>query len=317
LVKSLLNDSDHSTAIVQDYLTPTNESEIIQHFSDVDVIVDMSASIPVARKLSDDNQFSSRRISLFLTPSGRDLVMLSEPQDRSVHLTSIEAQYYRSIIRNSLKNHLTVDSEQVRYSASCGDVSSRIRQDDVAIFSGIGAKALMKAIPDVKGSISIWSGSEFGEVRLNVTEVYDTHNFNSGKWEVILDDFLVSKIHQAREARLPNETGGILLALHDHFAKRIYVVDTILSPKDSKEYPHAYYRGIAGLEQELWSIAVMTGNRLTYAGEWHSHPDGCSVSQSVDDKKLYEWIEEHMQQVGLPALMIIVGDNDKIGVYSE
>src|SRR5690606_29402439 len=58
LAKLLLHEPDHSSALIHDYLTPKNESEISQHFRDLDVIVDMSASDPVARKLSDDDHFS-------------------------------------------------------------------------------------------------------------------------------------------------------------------------------------------------------------------------------------------------------------------
>ena len=68
-----------------------------------------------------------------------------------------------------------------------------------------------------------------------------------------------------RKKKLPNETGGVLLAL-DHESRRAYVVDTIPSPPDSKEWPTLYIRGSEQLREEMERVTTLTVGNLEYIG---------------------------------------------------
>ena len=48
---------------------------------------------------------------------------------------------------------------------------------------------------------------------------------------------------------------------------------------------------------------------LEYIGEWHSHPNGASTTPSNDDINVFEWLTVLMKRDGLPAVMMIIGDN--------
>lgn len=297
------------SAIIDNYLNPKKSQSLNEALSSVDVILDISASTAVARKLSNDSSTSARSISLFLNSKGSDLVMLAEPINRDIKLDSLEAQYYRLLYtEGSLNEHLVTENNEIRYSRSCRDISSKIMQEDVSTFSGIGSKAIRNILNEDKGKISIWQMHESGKVDFIDQHPFEVKERKVEDWTICWDTYLENKIISARKLKLPNETGGILLGMHDMHRKKIYLVDTILSPSDSHEYPHAYYRGILGLKERLANISLITADNIGYAGEWHSHPPKTSTEMSTDDKELLAWIKEHMNSVGLPGLMLIAGD---------
>jgi hypothetical protein len=312
----LLDDFEHSAGLHENYLKPRNSKDIIEFFADVDLIIDASASIPVSRKLSDDDNLKSRRISAFMNPNGTDLVMLIEPRDRSIKLAHLEMQYYRLIWRSEgLCGHLLINGESVRFSTSCRDLTSTIKQFDVVSLAGTCAKMITKVINEDKGQISVWVGDDSGSLSRITIPASPIFIHNSDKWSVVFDEYTLSLLRKARSTKLPNETGGVLIGAVDQLTNTVYVVDSILSPPDSKEYPYSYYRGIDGLEDELLKLSACTANNLYYIGEWHSHPDNCSVNRSDDDMILFNWIADHLGGIGLPPLMVIVGDKDLLGIY--
>lgn len=144
---------------------------------------------------------------------------------------------------------------------------------------------------------------------------FDLWNF--GDWQISVTHQLVEKIATARLSKLPKETGGILIGGFDFEHKKIYLTDTILSPKDSKEYPTAYVRGIDGVEEMLMAYSEKTADHLKYAGEWHSHPENCGLSQSDDDQKLFYHIHVEMDALGFPTIMLIAGDDGAYEIYFQ
>jgi len=131
-----------------------------------------------------------------------------------------------------------------------------------------------------------------------------------GEWTLFLAGQLLAKLSELRAAKLPNETGGVLIGLYDLDRKFIYVVDTVPSPPDSAEWPTLYIRGAEGLLLEVEIFSKRTSGQLEYIGEWHSHPDKCPTLPSPDDIKVFAWLTEHMSVAGLPALMAIVGESN-------
>ena len=90
----------------------------------------------------------------------------------------------------------------------------------------------------------------------------------------------------------------------------LYIVDVTGAPSDSKEWPTAFIRGSAGVAKGLAEASQRTSGMVEYIGEWHSHPDRCSVEPSSDDEQVYTWIAEHQAKDGYPAVMLIVGKHD-------
>ena len=307
--------------IVTDVLNPSESQETTEKledaFTNADIILDASASVPVARYLVHDVDSSARRISLFLNPEGTDVTVLAEDFERNTTLDSLEMQYYRHLIsENCLEGHLKRNHGRIRYATSCRDVSSTIPQDFVALQAAICSRAIHKITSNKQAFMSIW---RIDEDQINVQSypfpVRNSIKCEIGDWTLCTDEGFIDKVQEARANKLPNETGGVLVGSYDMQRKIVYVVDCLLSPPDSEEWPTHYIRGCQGLRSQVEKIQEITENQLEYVGEWHSHPPNCSVKPSPDDRKVFEWISDHMIVDGLPPLMLIVSDPGKYEFY--
>ena len=294
--------------IVADVLSPGPERERLEErLKKADLILDMAASIPVSRHLSRDAPGAARRISFFLNPVGSDLIMLAEDSRREVRLDALEMQYYRAVLREArLRDHFRRPDEKLRYGTSCRDVSGRLPQALVALHAAIAARRLPDLANQDQPAIRIWQTFDGSEdvTSLDVTPRKVTRQALGG-WTVIYDDGLSETIRALRQARLPNETGGVLLGAFDVERRMIYVVDTISSPVDSQERKTLYIRGTEGLRERLEHAQTRTLGQLEYVGEWHSHPDGYSCMPSGDDLTVLSWLSSHMNADGVPGVMMI------------
>lgn len=315
---SLLNNNS-SKAFVENILRPVDSTAVLESLQKSDLILDISASVPAARSLAYLPNVKGKRVSIFLNPEGSDLIVLAENQARTLTLDAIEMQYYRYLLSaSSLSNHLNSATAGVRYANSCRSVSSRIPQDYLSIHSGIAARIVKKLIASSEAYAGIWSiEPDTLEVVKYEVPTHDVQAVNLSGWDVIIDKYLLDAIQAARTTKLPNETGGILIGSYDMIRKKIYLVDTILSPKDSEEYPYAYIRGIEGVKEKLEHIQNVTASNLEYVGEWHSHPERCSLRPSADDRALFSWLKGYMDKLSRPPLMLIAGDNDQFKLLVE
>lgn len=310
-----------ANSIVADVLNPLEPLEILDQlkeaFSTADIILDVSASIWVARYLVHDVNSPARRISLFLNPEGTDVIVLAEDVERNATLDSLEMQYYRHLINeDSLENHLQRKPERIRYAASCRDVSSTIPQDFVALQAAVCSRAIHQLSSNRDALLSIWCTDEDQiSVQRYTFSVRNSIKCKIGEWTLCTDEGFIDKIHEARAKKLPNETGGVLVGSYDMQRKIVYVVDCLPSPPDSEEWPTHYIRGCRGLRLKIKKTEKITENQLNYVGEWHSHPPNCSVKPSQDDLQAFDWLSNLMKIDGLPPLMLIVGDQGQHAFY--
>lgn len=310
-----------ANSIVADVLNPLEPPETLDQlkeaFSTADIILDVSASIWVARYLVHDVNSPARRISLFLNPEGTDVIVLAEDVERNATLDSLEMQYYRHLINeDSLENHLQRKPERIRYAASCRDVSSTIPQDFVALHAAVCSRAIHQLSSNREALLSIWCTDEDQiSVQRYTFSVRNSIKCKIGEWTLCTDEGFIDKIHEARAKKLPNETGGVLVGSYDMQRKIVYVVDCPPSPPDSEEWPTHYIRGCRGLRSKIKKTEKITENQLNYVGEWHSHPPNCSVKPSQDDLQAFDWLSNLMKIDGLPPLMLIVGDPGQHAFY--
>ncbi|TEB09361.1 ThiF family adenylyltransferase [Pelotomaculum propionicicum] len=299
-----------ASAVVANILNPgVNTERIKKSMEEAEIIIDTSASVAVARHLARNVNSNARRISAFLNPRGTDLVVLSEDINRTVPLDYLEMQYYRFLVNDKLlENHFQEPDEKIRYANSCRDMSSTIPQDFVALHASICSKALKGSVANSEAAISIWRANpdDFTVTRHTIIPEIPIEYRTSG-WVLCTDQSLYNKIKEFRNAKLPNETGGILIGSFDMQRKIVYIVDTIPSPPDSQEWPTTYIRGSQGLRSRVEKIKELTNGMLEYVGEWHSHPNGYGCAPSADDYKAFIWLSKYMNPAGYPALMLIAG----------
>ena len=304
------DDGPVAEGVTIDILKPDDPEKIKSAFNNTEIILDASTSIAVARHLACDLDFPARRISLFLNPLGTDVVILAEDEKREFTLDLLEMQYYRYLISEpTFQNHLQQNQGRLRYANSCRDISISIPQDLIALHAAICSRALRKIVAAEDAVISIWrTEDEENSVQKYLVPVANPIKFKKDEWLLCTDYWLIDKIYETRAAKLPNETGGILIGTYDMQRKIVYIVDTILSPPDSQEWPTVYIRGYRGLRQSLDRIKAVTMDNLQYVGEWHSHPQGYGCNPSKDDQQAFNWLTNVMGADGLPSLMLIAGD---------
>jgi integrative and conjugative element protein (TIGR02256 family) len=178
----------------------------------------------------------------------------------------------------------------------------------VALHAAGGSRALKHVATTPSARIAIWRADDDGNVKRVDIGPAKTIRHAIGDWTVCTDALLVHRLAEMREAKLPKETGGVLIGSFDLETKIVYIVDTIPSPPDSEEWPTLYIRGCRGLKAKTDEIANRTDGMLEYIGEWHSHPRNCPTIPSIADLQVFSWLTSLMNVEGLPALMMIVGD---------
>ena len=225
--------------ISANFITVHKDKGIISHLKESKAIIDISTSIAVGRLLARDytNEVTTRRISAFLNPSGQDLVLLAEDTKRSHRLDFLEMEYYRFLYQNEkLHNHLAYDNGlKVRYNRnSCREITNRINQTDIAIHASICTKAIKHIVEHREATISIWSiNPEDYTVQKYTIEPTKWKKIYDNEWKIYLNCQLLDEMQALRQAKLPKETGGVLLGSIDTERKIIYVYDTISAPEDS------------------------------------------------------------------------------------
>ena len=279
-------------------------------FENSKAVIDCSASVAVGRQLAREYA-GGRRISAFLNPSGTDLVVLAEPDDRSVRLDQLEMMFYREVCRNpGLRSHFLRGEQAMRYSNSCRDLSAIVAQDHIALHAAVASRAIRRFLETPSGAIAIWRAQEDGSVErvdIPIAEVVET---SVGGWKIMFDVAVEHAMRNHRSQRLPNETGGVLLGSFDLDRKLVLVSDVLGSPDDSREWPTVYIRGSAGLRSAVQDAERLTQGGLEYVGEWHSHPDGFSAEASPTDKRALRLLSAEMGEDARPAVTFIVAKKE-------
>ncbi|WP_043632931.1 Mov34/MPN/PAD-1 family protein [Chromobacterium haemolyticum] len=275
------------------------------------LLVDATTTLEVPRDLSDRDS-TPRMVSTFLTPPGRDCVLLLEDEERKVRLSSLEAQYYRAILNSDWgPTHLIGHQGSYWVGAGCRDLSGILSQEVVQLHGATLARQvrLLSARPEAQ--IRIWSmHEESGALAVDIVPVMASLQSRLGEWDVIWDEGLETKLRALREGGLPNETGGVVLGYVDQKRKAIQIVDVLPAPSDSDASRVGFTRGADGVKEAIERVSALTANVVSYLGEWHSHPRHSSAAPSAADAALLAYLAETLATDGVPALMVIVGETD-------
>jgi integrative and conjugative element protein (TIGR02256 family) len=289
----------------------TEEATLSTILGEADVILDCSADVPAARQLALDSPGPARRLSLFLSPDGEQMVMLLEDKNREIKLDSLEMQFYQLLLASpSLQGHYASLGPKIRYGRSCRDLSAILSADSIAAFAGIGSKAAELLLRDDAAAIAVWKLEADISIRATWARPRREFRLRLPSFTVVWDEGVLNKMRWLRGERLPRETGGALLGCWDLSRSILYIVDVTGAPEDSLERATAFIRGSKSLSGWIAAISRISGGAIEYVGEWHSHPNGYSTNPSGDDRKVFDWIDEHLSVDGLPPAMLIVGETE-------
>ena len=308
---SWITDESRSKAIVCDVLNPNDkESELSDAYGSVEVILDCSASVAVARHISRDVKSNARRVSAFIGAGMDSLVFLGEDEARGSQLDWLEMQMYReSLLNDSVSRAISDNSKSVRYGGSCRDRSVQLAQDVVGVMSGLASRALRSYVSEARARICIYNIEEDDSISCSHINPTEPKSETVGDWQIVWDSVLIENMEALRREKLPNETGGILLGSRDTQRKIVYVVDVLPEPGDSTASEKEFIRGVSNLEADLKTVREKTAGGLEYVGEWHSHPDGCRAIPSPTDCAALVVLRERAILADIPVLMAIVGES--------
>jgi len=255
---------------------------------------------------------SARVVTLFLTPSGMSSVLLMEDQSGYIRSLSLEAQYYRAILTNDSwgLNHLKGNAGHFWIGAGCRDITMALSYELVSLHASILARQLRLLSTEEDAQIRVWDYEDsLGSVRSYDIQTFKPICAEVGSWTVWWDASIEEYISRLRIDALPNETGGILLGFVDQKVKTISLVLARCAPENSTSTPTKFVRGTLGVEHDIEECHRRTGRIVSYIGEWHSHPNGCSAEPSSDDHQQLEYVADVMARDGTPAIVMIVSDS--------
>lgn len=291
-------------------ISDRSNERLAEMLTSADLIVDATTTLEVPRDLSVQES-APRTASVFLTPSGHGSVLLIEDHEKSVPLHALESQYYRAVL-NAMwgANHLKGHAGELWVGAGCRDISAVISYELVQLHGSMLARQLRKLAAKDESQMRVWelddASGTLTSYNLPVSKVIIEQH---GKWCVVWDNDLRDKFFAMRAHSLPNETGGIILGYFDQKLKMLHLVDALPAPSDSESSVNGFTRGTKGLREDHEECLRRTAHVVDYVGEWHSHPRGVTACASELDMDLIAHLSTMMAQAGLPAIMIIVGEN--------
>ena len=122
-------------------------------------------------------------------------------------------------------------------------------------------------------ALKIWRAQPDLTVVADEIEVSSYSEMTVGSWTLAVPHQVLREIREQRQARLPNETGGVLIGVFDTQHRRVYIVDLIPSPTDSQESPISYTRGVEGVPEELCPYQRMHGPAGSVRGRMALTPE--------------------------------------------
>lgn len=308
LAKAIYPAEQSPNAIVKSVIDAGEE--VLDALKNCQLIVDVTTTLEAPRELSVRDDIP-RVVSLFLTPSGSSSVMMLEDSKRSIRVDAIEGQYYRAILNSEWGDTHLVNHQGDRWvGGGCRDISVRMSGECVHLHAGILSRQLRQSLGKEEARLCVWESDPLtGAVNAHEITLHDAHSERRGGWLVKYDSGFLKKIFDIRQRALPNETGGAILGITDFKSKTIVLVDVLPTPNDSDASPCHFVRGKEGQLEALETVYKKTARIVDYVGDWHSHPRGYPAKASKDDEKLLDTLHARMSEEGLPAVMVIISDD--------
>lgn len=272
------------------------------------LLVDATTTIDVPRDFSE--RAGPRVASAFLTPSGRGAVLLLEDAQRLIRASALEAQYYRAVLTQPWGSTHLDDGTHVRTGAGCRDRSLVLSHELISLHASQLARRIRLGAASDEAQISIWTLDDVtGGIVVERVVPAAPRGEQLMSWQVRWDEALERQLQQARRAAFPAETGGVVVGVVDHKLRTIHLVDGWPAPNDSQADATGFTRGKENVLEQLEECHRRTHRMVSYVGEWHSHPPGHTNTPSAVDQALLGNLVIQLSGDGVPAVMVIVGEN--------
>jgi len=280
-----------------------------------DFIFDFTTSNSITEILSRSKSLKAKIASFFLCPTGSNLIILLEGNNRNPRLDDLEVQFYTNILANTyVKQWFTLvkDIHIEESSLGCRIPGQPIPDDLVSIQAGMASYCIRnwidKTIPQ-NGAIGIHS-INFNESNVNsnwewITPEAIQEFITDNGWSIRIATSIIEKLYTSLQ-KSPQETVGVIMGKINMKIKTIYVTYIIYALSDCIEDIDYCERGKKETKKEASKISDHTGKYIEWLGDWHTHP-GHSTEMSIQDNTTFDKQAKikatHSKK---PFLMIIV-----------
>ncbi|PZS55050.1 hypothetical protein A7X56_14005 [Stenotrophomonas maltophilia] len=188
-------------------------------------------------------------------------------------------------------------------------MSTVLGYDKVLLNASLLATQIRQRSSRAEASIDVWETSIDGSIRHIEVAARQTLSKVVGDWKIFWDEGLCDQLMAERASSLPVETGGILLGVVDFKLKTVHLVDGRPAPIDSVSTEIDFQCGNQGVQEDIAEAQRRTAGMVMWIGAWHSHPSGVDAVPSAQDRKLLSHLWQRLDAHGLPAVMLIAGEN--------
>ena len=298
--------------------TDFDNPKVRAELESADLVVDATTTLEVPRELAGRDSLK-RVASVFVTPSGLDVVLMIEDARRETRIDCLEAQYYRAIINEQWgESHLLGNQKVLPIGAGCRDVSAVISNELISLHGATLARQIRLNFESPETSVRVWRcDAETGGVSSEIVVPKQVIKKQHNGLRIVWDEGIKHRVRGFRSKELPNETGGVLLGYFDLSNASVYLVDVLPEPPDSQGDRSGFTRGVDGLKDAVRQASERTRGIVGYIGEWHSHPSGSNARPSEADMYQMAHLASELHRDGLPALMLIVGEHEERWLVGE
>jgi integrative and conjugative element protein (TIGR02256 family) len=120
-------------------------------------------------------------------------------------------------------------------------------------------------------------------------------------------DAAVDLMLEEATRRAPNETGGVLMGYADRHGHS-FLVENAVGPGPQAAHSRTRFLPDHDFhESEIARIYEESGRRITYLGDWHTHPQGSGHLSHRDLKTLASIAADSRARAPIPLMTILAG----------
>lgn len=281
---------------ISPYVNIFNIALKLNHYSDmnewlnksIDFVFDCSTDTEVTYSL-DKSGFIGKIFSLSITNNAKELVCVSGNE-----ITKKTSHLYEFL-----------GNEEPSYfeGTGCGYPTFEANFNDISSLLNLAMMNINFQIDNDNFADNFVINQEFegGFKRLKINGYQAFFESATSKFLYISNDTL-SKIKQELSHHYPNEFGGVFVG---YKKDDLIIIDDVLIPDDFENGKTIFVRRPGTLNDRLELIFNETSGKITYIGEWHSHPDGPPSPSSTDINAMQEIADTKKIGNSNPILMIV------------
>ena len=251
----------------------------------IDLIFDCSTD-PEVTYIIDNINFTGKTFSFAITNHAKSFISI----------TGKDLTKQAKTIFDCLENELPTYYE----GAGCGYPTFKANFNDINTLLNIGAKVINNNLSkDIENKTLIITPHFENEYNIDIEE-YEYYN-SKGVSSVHISTNVIKTIEKITRGYYPNEFGGVFIG---YKSNNSYIITNILIPDQYENGKTIFVRHPGTLNQRLNEIYKMTGGKIGYIGEWHSHPDGPTTPSITDLNAMKEIAKDKKINIVKPLLMI-------------